>query len=364
MQTDPPATTVVPEGQPIVASGPSGPSTDSAVVAGHSTIADADLERAGELFGRLAQAYDSKVVGQPRLRTTLVVTLLAEGHILLESVPGLAKTTAAATLACAVNASFVRIQCTPDLLPSDILGTQVYDPHTATFDTRLGPVHANFVLLDEINRSSAKTQSAMLEAMQERQTSIGGVMYPLPAPFMVLATQNPIEEEGTYILPEAQLDRFLLKDVIDYPSADEELEVLDRIDRGVLGTRAPDLQPVVDLDDIGFLIDLAAQVYVDDSIKRYAVAITQATRRLADVIDPDLAEYVEFGASPRGAIALQQVGRAHALMDGRTFVIPDDLRALRHAVFRHRLHLGFQAVADGIRAEDIIDAVFAVIPSP
>ena len=186
----------------------------------------------------MATAYDSKVVGQPRLRTTLVVTLLAEGHILLESVPGLAKTTAAATLACAVNASFVRIQCTPDLLPSDILGTQVYDPHTATFDTRLGPVHANFVLLDEINRSSAKTQSAMLEAMQERQTSIGGVMYPLPSPFMVLATQNPIEEEGTYILPEAQLDRFLIKDVIDYPSADEELEVLDRIDRGVLGTRA------------------------------------------------------------------------------------------------------------------------------
>ena len=361
MQTDPATTTVADESQ-VVAPGPTADMAGSA--GGHGAITDADMERANELFIRLARAYDSKVVGQSRLRTTLVVTLLAEGHILLESVPGLAKTTAAATLACAVNASFVRIQCTPDLLPSDILGTQVYDPHTATFDTRLGPVHANFVLLDEINRSSAKTQSAMLEAMQERQTSIGGVMYPLPSPFMVLATQNPIEEEGTYILPEAQLDRFLLKDVIDYPSADEELEVLDRIDRGVLGTRARDLQPVVDLDDVDFLINLAATVYVDDSIKRYAVAITQATRRLADVIDPALAEYVEFGASPRGAIALQQVGRAHALMQGRTFVIPDDLRALRHAVFRHRLHLGFQAVADSIRVEDIIDAVFAVIPSP
>jgi MoxR-like ATPase len=367
MQTDPPGTTVMPDEEPIAARAPAGPawpSTSETRAGGHGAITDADMERAAELFDRLGRAYESKVVGQSRLRTTLVVTLLAEGHILLESVPGLAKTTAAATLACAVNASFVRIQCTPDLLPSDILGTQVYDPHTATFDTRLGPVHANFVLLDEINRSSAKTQSAMLEAMQERQTSIGGVMYPLPAPFMVLATQNPIEEEGTYILPEAQLDRFLLKDVIDYPTADEELEVLDRIDRGVLGTRAPDLQPVVDLDDVGFLIDMAAKVYVDDSIKRYAVAVTQATRRLAHVIDPALAEYVEFGASPRGAIALQQVGRAHALMHGRTFVLPDDLRALRHAVLRHRLHLGFQAVADGIRVEDIIDAVFAVIPSP
>ena len=181
---------------------------------------------------------------------------------------------------------------------------------------------------------------------------------------MVLATQNPIEEEGTYVLPEAQLDRFLLKDVIDYPTADEELEVLDRIDRGVLGTSATDLRPVVDLADVRFLIDLAARVYVDESIKRYAVAITQATRRLATVIDPALAEYVESGASPRGAIALQQVGHAHALVHGRTFVIPDDVRALRHAVFRHRLHLGFQAVADAVRVEDIIDAVFAVVPTP
>src|SRR3990170_143557 len=191
---------------------------------GRRPIGDADMERAHDIFTRLAAAYDGKIVGQIRLRTSVIVTMLAEGHILLESVPGLAKTTAASTIANAVNASFVRIQCTPDLLPSDIIGTQVYDPNTATFSTRLGPVHANFVLLDEINRSSAKTQSAMLEAMQERQTSIGGVMYPLPSPFMVLATQNPIEEEGTYILPEAQVDRFLLKEVIDYPDAEEELE--------------------------------------------------------------------------------------------------------------------------------------------
>jgi MoxR-like ATPase len=309
-------------------------------------------------------AYDAKLVGQERLRTSLLVTLLAEGHVLLESVPGLAKTTAASTLAGTVSASFSRIQCTPDLLPSDIIGTQVYDPSNATFDTRLGPVHANFVLLDEVNRSSAKTQSAMLEAMQERQTSIGGVMYPLPDPFMVLATQNPIEEEGTYPLPQAQMDRFLLKEIIDYPSADEELEVLQRIDRGVLGAHAPDPARVVDLDDVLTLIDLTARVYVDDSVKRYAVAIAQATRRAREVIDPDLAGYVEFGASPRGSIALQQASRALALLDGRPFATPDDVRELRHAVLRHRIKLGFQAIADDVKVESIIDAVFASTATP
>ena len=197
-------------------------------VAGHRRLASGEMERAADLLARMVSAYDAKLVGQDAVRTGLLVTLLAEGHTLLESVPGLAKTTAASTLAGIVSASFARIQCTPDLLPSDIVGTQVYDPSNGEFDTRLGPIHANFVLLDEINRASAKTQSATLEAMQERQTSIGGVMYPLPRPFMVLATQNPIEEEGTYHLPRAQLDRFLLKVVIDYPSPAEELEVLRR----------------------------------------------------------------------------------------------------------------------------------------
>jgi MoxR-like ATPase len=290
--------------------------------------------------------------------------MLAEGHILLESVPGLAKTTAASTLASSVSASFARIQCTPDLLPSDIIGTQVYDPNAATFSTRLGPVHANFVLLDEINRSSAKTQSAMLEAMQERQTSIGGQMYPLPELFMVLATQNPIEEEGTYLLPKAQMDRFLLKEVIDYPTPEEELEVLNRIDSGVLGTHSGEVRGAVELADALFLIDLASRVYVDDSIKRYAVSIAQATRTTSSVIDPELASYVEFGASPRGAIALQQVGRALALLSGRTYVVPDDLRALRHSVLRHRLHLGFQAIADDVRVESIIDAIYGAVPAP
>ena len=319
---------------------------------------------ASELLSRLRAGYDAKLVGQERLGTSLLVTMLAEGHILLESVPGLAKTTAASTLAGIVSASFSRIQCTPDLLPSDIIGTQVYDPSNATFDTRLGPVHANFVLLDEINRSSAKTQSAMLEAMQERQTSIGGVMYPLPEPFMVLATQNPIEEEGTYPLPQAQMDRFLLKEVIDYPSADDEVEILQRFDRQVLGTHAPELTPVIDRADVLRLVDLTSRVYVDDTVKRYAVAIAQATRHAADVIDPELAEYVEFGASPRGSIALQQASRALALVDGRSFATPDDVRALGHAVLRHRIRLGFQAIADDVRVETIIDAVFAHTATP
>ena len=329
-----------------------------------SPISDAELEQARDLIERMVVAYDARLVGQAQLRTSLLVTLMAQGNVLVESVPGLAKTTAAATLAGIVNASFARIQCTPDLLPSDIVGTQVYDPSNGEFDTRLGPIHANFVLLDEINRASAKTQSATLEAMQERQTSIGGVMYPLPRPFMVLATQNPIEEEGTYHLPQAQLDRFLLKDVIDYPTPDDELEVLKRINSGVLGTYAPEPEPVIGLDDLRRLIDLAARVYVDEEIQRYAVALAQATRNAAGVIEPELASYIERGSSPRGAIALQQASRALALLNGRTFVVPDDVRDLGHRAFRHRVRLGFHAIADDVYVETIIDAVFASVPTP
>jgi MoxR-like ATPase len=200
--------------------------------------------------------------------------------------------------------------------------------------------------------------------MQERQTSIGGVMYPLPRPFMVLATQNPIEEEGTYHLPRAQLDRFLLKEVIGYPSPDQELEVLRRVNRGVLGTRAPEPEPVVELDDVRFLIGLATRVYVDEEIMRYAVAIAQATRDAASLIDPDLAGYIELGASPRAAIALQQASQALALLHGRTFVVPDDVRHLRHSALRHRIRLGFHAIADGVHVETIIDAIFAAVPTP
>jgi MoxR-like ATPase len=190
------------------------------------------------------------------------------------------------------------------------------------------------------------------------------MMYPLPRPFMVLATQNPIEEEGTYHLPQAQLDRFLLKEVIDYPSADEEVEVLRRINRGVLGTRATAVEPVVSLDEVGFLVDLTARVYIDDEVQRYAVSISQATRRADELIDPDLAGYINLGASPRGAIALQQAAMALALLEQRSFVTPDDIRTLRYDVLRHRIRLGFQAVADDVAVETIIDAIFAAVPTP
>ncbi len=272
------------------------------------TIQPDELHKARGVVDALTSAFSDKVVGQEQLRTSLLVAMVAEGHILLESVPGLAKTLAASTLARAVRADFARIQCTPDLLPSDIIGTQVYDPRTHEFETQLGPVHANFVLLDEINRASAKTQSAMLEAMQERQTSIAGVIHPLPKPFMVLATQNPIEEEGTYVLPQAQMDRFLLKEVVEYPDPKDEYEVLNRYDTGALGVGST-VASVVTPEQVELLQRLVQRVYVDPVIKRYIVDLVQATRNTEKVLGPELGGYVEIGASPRGTIAFYQVAR-------------------------------------------------------
>ena len=323
-----------------------------------------ELGRASETIGRISEAFSSRVVGQHRVRTALLVTLLAEGHVLLESVPGLAKTLASATLAQAVNARFARIQCTPDLLPSDIIGTQVYDPRRHEFETQLGPVHANFVLLDEINRASAKTQSALLEAMQERQTSIAGTIHPLPNPFMVLATQNPIEEEGTYVLPHAQMDRFLVKEIVDYPGEDDELMVLERIDDGTLGAHMTDVAPVASTAEVAELQAMVRRVYVDPAIRRYVVSLVRATRHVGELLGPELGNYVEIGASPRGSIAFFQAARAMAVVQGRHYVIPEDVRELRHSVLRHRIHLSFEALADRIRPEMVIDAVFRAVPTP
>lgn len=323
----------------------------------------AELARAAEVISRMSAAFARKVVGQERLRTSIMATLIAGGHILLESVPGLAKSTAANTLADAVQADFRRIQCTPDLLPSDIIGTQIYDARKGEFTTQLGPVHANIVLLDEINRSSAKTQSAMLESMQERQTSIGGTVYKLPVPFLVIATQNPIEQEGTYLLPEAQLDRFLLKEVLDYPDTDDELEILARIDSGVydVGHEVP---AGLSLDDVLFLQDAAKRVFVEDSVRSYLVSIVQATRAPKGLISDDLARLVEYGASPRGSIAFLSAARAIALLDGRAFVIPEDVKSLAHRVLRHRVVLSFEADALDISSERVIDAIIAALPNP
>ena len=323
-----------------------------------------EVARATDAVDRISAAFSSRVVGQERVRTALLVTLLAEGHVLLESVPGLAKTLAASTLSQAVSAAFSRIQCTPDLLPSDIIGTQVYDPRRHEFETQLGPVHANFVLLDEINRASAKTQSALLEAMQERQTSIAGAIHPLPSPFMVLATQNPIEEEGTYVLPHAQMDRFLLKEVVDYPEEADELMVLDRIGDGTLGQHAEQVAPVATITDVIDLQALVRRVYVDPAIRRYVVSLVRATRHVGQLLGSELGAYVEIGASPRGSIAFFQAARAMAVVQGRHYVIPEDVRELRHAVLRHRIHLSFEALADRVRPESIIDAVFRAVPTP
>jgi MoxR-like ATPase len=326
-------------------------------------IPDSDLARAQRLLDTVAGLFRTKVVGQESLLLNLLVALLANGHILLESVPGLAKTTGAQTLADATKASFRRIQCTPDLLPSDIIGSQIFNYSKGTFETQLGPVHANFVLLDEINRSSAKTQSAMLEAMQERQTTIGGQVFKLPQPFVVLATQNPIEQEGTYELPEAQLDRFLLKEILTYPKPVEEVEVLNRIESGVFDTKL-DASRSIDVPDVVYLQQLVKKVYVDESIKQYIVNIVSSTRYPAKVIAPDLARYVENGASPRGSITLMQVARGLALIKGRDYVTPDDVKQMRYSALRHRIILNFEAVADNVHQEAVIDAIFAAVLAP
>jgi len=353
----PSATTTPP---PLTRPAPPAPAAPAAPT---TALTQDDLARAQRSLKIISDSYSTKMVGQERLRTSLLIALLAGGHILLESVPGLAKTTAASTLADTVKASFKRIQCTPDLLPSDITGSQIYDASTSTFRTVLGPVHANFVLLDEINRSSAKTQSAMLEAMQERQTTIGGEVHALPRPFLVIATQNPIEQEGTYELPEAQMDRFLLKEIVEYPSPAEEYEILNRIDSGVLN---PDrhVPGAISLDDVQELQQITSRVYVDPAIRNYIVQLAYVTRNPAPYIGEERARFIKYGASPRASIAFLQASRALALLNGRTHVLPEDVRELRHLVLRHRVLLTFEADAEGVRSEEIIDQIFASVPTP
>ncbi len=326
----------------------------------NSRITDEEIARCRDTITKLSDYYDKRIVGQQRLKVSLLVALMANGHILLESVPGLAKTTAAKIITDAMNAKFSKIQCTPDLLPSDIVGTQIFNYSKNQFETKIGPVYANMVILDEINRSSAKTQSAMLEVMQERKVSIAGETHQMPELFLVIATQNPIEQEGTYLLAEAQTDRFLLKEVIDYPTVEEEAGILSRMESGVIDSS----EPVVDVEAILFLQDVTSRVYVDDAIKKYIAMVINATRHTGDFIDPRLASYVEIGASPRGSIALMNVAKAIALLNGRNYVIPDDVKYLSRSVLRHRVGLNYVAVADNVKVEQIIDALFAAIDTP
>lgn len=324
-------------------------------------ITPPELATANNTIGAIVDAVARRVVGQVRLRETMLIGLLTGGHVLLESMPGLAKTTAAESLASAIDGTFKRIQCTPDLLPSDLIGTQIYDANTGEFVTKLGPVHANFVLLDEINRSSAKTQSAMLEAMQERQTTIGGERYQLPKPFLVIATQNPIEQEGTYVLAEAQLDRFMLKDVLDYPTPREEAEILQRIDQGVFDSA---LEPVCHADDILHLQSLAKRVYLDPAVTEYIVSIAYVSRNPEQYLPRELAQLVQVGASPRASINFTAGARALALLHGRNHVVPEDVRNLAHRVLRHRILLGFEAEAQNVTPEQVIDAMIAAVRTP
>ncbi len=323
-------------------------------------ITDEEIQRASQIIGIISQYYTKRIVGQNNLQLSLLISLIANGHILVESVPGLAKTTAAKVLTEAVNGKFARIQCTPDLLPSDIMGSQIFNYTTNTFETKLGPIYANFVLLDEINRSSAKTQSAMLEAMQEYQTTIGGETYKLPDIFIAIATQNPIEQEGTYMLSEAQQDRFLIKEKITYPTPAEEVEILNRIEGKVFEKS----KAVLTLDDVRFLQKLSEKVYIDNSIKQYITTIIYATRFPDKFLTPDLSKYISMGSSTRGAIAFMQAAKALALIRGRKFVIPDDVKDLRRSILRHRVTLNYSATADGVTVEQIIDAIVGNINTP
>ncbi len=318
------------------------------------------IEHESRLVSELMTELGRVIVGQRAMLERLLIGLLADGHVLLEGVPGLAKTLSVRTLAGTIAAQFHRIQFTPDLLPADLIGTMIYNQRSGDFTVQKGPIFTNFLLADEINRAPAKVQSALLEAMQEKQVTIGGQTFPLPELFLVLATQNPIEHEGTYPLPEAQVDRFMFKLVVTYPGRSEEREVLDRM-------TAPD-EPVaarlLDPERVLTARRLVQTIYADERIKEYVLDLVGATRRPADAGLPDLAPMVEFGASPRAAIFLLRAAKAHAFMRGRAYVTPDDIKALGLDVLRHRVILTYRADAEGVSPDVLLGRIFEAVPVP
>jgi len=299
------------------------------------------------------------IAGQDAMLERVLVCLLSQGHLLIEGVPGLAKTLTIKTTAGVLGGTFARVQFTPDLVPSDLVGTRVYRPDRTEFDTELGPVFCNFLLADEINRAPAKVQSALLEVMQERHVTLGKQTLPVPSPFLVMATQNPIESEGTYPLPEAQLDRFMLKVLVDYPDEADELVVIDRALAGPI-----QVEEAVPLDELELLQAAVDAVYVDPALVRYAQQLAAATRDLGRAGLAELAPYVEYGVSPRGPINLALAARALALLRGRRYVITGDVRELMKDIFRHRIVLSYEAIADDATADDVLDRVLAAIPVP
>ncbi len=326
------------------------------------TQVQSEIAAAHETIARLRGEIARVVVGQQGIIDRLVIALLVRGHVLLEGLPGLAKTLLVKTLAAAIHGTFKRIQFTPDLLPADITGTLIFDPAGRTFNARFGPIFANFVLADEINRAPAKVQSALLEAMQERQVTIGDTSYALPDPFVVIATQNPIEHEGTYALPEAQIDRFVMKLEVTYPTPDEELRILGLYLDPTMEQIA--VRRVLPLDEVARIADLAATVHVDDRISRYIVQIVNASRHPSDFKLQAIAPFVSFGASPRATLALAHVAKGYAFIQGRAFVIPEDVKAIAHDVLRHRLVLSYEAAAENMSADKIIEQILGVVPVP
>ena len=316
----------------------------------------ASAERLNAVLDEVRQV----IVGQSALLDRLMIALLADGHVLLEGVPGLAKTLSINTLAEALHAQFRRIQFTPDLLPADLVGTSIYDARQGSFSTKPGPIFTHLLLADEINRAPAKVQSALLEAMQERQVTIAGETLLLPAPFLVLATQNPIEQEGTYPLPEAQLDRFMLKVRVSYPSKQEELEIIERMTRG----EAPAARRVGTLEMIAEARRLVTEVHVADKIKRYIVELVGATREPAAHGLPELAPWIAYGASPRASIYLTLAARAHAFLRKRAFVLPEDVKAVAPDVLRHRVLLSYEAEAEALHVDEVIRRLLAGVKVP
>jgi len=317
------------------------------------------VEKENLVLRQILAEIEKVIVGQRSLLDRMLIGLLCDGHLLLEGLPGLAKTTAVKTLAAAIRTTFQRIQFTPDLLPADILGTQVYRPDNGSFEIKKGPIFHNIILADEINRAPAKVQSALLEAMQERQVTIGEKTFPLEKPFLVLATQNPIEQEGTYPLPEAQIDRFMLKIKVDYPSAEEEKEIMER----VYGNAVERASGVVDVSSIESARETMRSIHMEEKIVDYIVRLTRATRN-PEEFELDLASMISYGASPRASIWLGLAARANAFLSGRGYVTPQDVKSLAPDVFRHRIILSYEAEADGKSTDDLIGILLERIEVP
>jgi len=319
-----------------------------------------DVAQAAEQIERLRAEVSKVIVGQERLLDRLLVGLLANGHVLLEGVPGLAKTLSVRTLAAAIHATFNRIQFTPDLLPADIVGTLIYNPKDGDYYPTKGPVFANLVLADEINRAPAKVQSALLEAMQERQVTLGGETMPLPSPFLVLATENPIDQEGTYPLPEAQVDRFMFKVLLDYPSVAEERKILDTM---AFTSPTTKVQPVIQGDDILRMRGLVDGIHVDEKVRDYVVKIVFATRR-PEEHQLQMKHLIQYGASPRATLYLTLAAKAWALLQRRAYVTPEDIKNIGPDVLRHRILLTYEAEAEGVTSDAIIQKIFNAVPVP